>query len=148
MPKLVTRNKFRLYGVSEKLDKRGLYKLVRFKNKAFNEEKNECVIEDMLTNLTNDLYPSDDESFHRSRWFQVCPDDDMNEGEPICIEFDIYKRLDIRNITDLIDTDSGIFQYFILVNGTLTEYQWVVASIHIVYSDEMEWNSPNEEIAF
>ena len=137
MPKLEKNIMVRLYGVSEKLNKRGLYNLVRFKNKALNEEKNKCEIEDMLTNLTKTIYPFDEGSLWESRWFRVCrKDDERNENEPVCIEFDVCYRLEIRDITDLIDVGSGLFGYFILVNGTHTEYQWVVASTHIVYSDK------------
>ena len=137
MPKLEKNIMVRLYGVSEKMGKKGLYKLVPFKNEPFNKEINESEIKDTLTNLTKALYPSDEVSFGERRWFQVCPEyDDTNENEPFCIEFDVYKRLEIRDITDLIDVDSGIFQYFILVNETHTEYQWVVVSTHIVYSDK------------
>ena len=138
--KLVRNNMIRLFGVSKKPDKSGKFKLVPFDNDAFNKEFDAAKIENMLSDLTKALYPFEEGRFGGSRWFQVCPPDEYDEDaeEVSCIEFDVYKRLEILDITDLIDVDSGIFQYFILVNGTHTEYQWVVASMHIVYSGNNE----------
>jgi hypothetical protein len=129
----------KLYGVSEKPDKNGDYKLVKFKNKAFNEVMDEAKIEETLTNLVNDLYGHED----GCRWFHACVEDDSEEVEVLCFDLNdggvswlpYSKRLEIQNIMDLIDAGSGVFQYFILVNGKRTEYQWVVSAWQsIVYS--------------
>ena len=127
MGNLVACRPTRLYGVSKKSGKSGEFKLVPFDNDAFNVEIDESDVEETLTDLVKDLYGHED----RCCWFSVylCDDDDLEETKALCFDIDYDDRLEIRNIVDLIDDGelSGCFQYFILVNGKRTKYQWVVA---------------------
>ena len=131
MGKLVSRKVYRLYIVSEKPDKRGKYQLGLFDKKTFNKEIDEDKIEDTLTDLVNYVY-------YRQNgccWFDVCINDDSDEGKTFCTTIDNFNRLEIQNITNMIDLVPGSFLFYILVNGIRTECRWVVASIHTVYSD-------------
>ena len=138
MPKLVTNCMFRLRSVSEKLNKEGMYPLVPFKNKAFNKnfDMNEVEIDDVLTNLVNDLYGHDQFGNH---WFQVGSDEDKTISLKIDNighhKTDDCDRLKIHNTVDLINFGSGMFQFFILFSAEHKEYQWVVVSLYLVYSD-------------
>lgn len=139
MPKLVTSCMVRLRSVSEKLNKNGGYKLVPFKNDAFNEEIDASEIENMLTDLVDDIYGRE----YGNRWFQVGSDYDTDKDELFSIKIDDFDRpktddcdrLEIHNIVDLIDSGSGIFQFYLLFSESRKEYQWVVASLSIIYSD-------------
>ena len=149
MTKLLVRRMGRLRSVSEKLNKKiGKYPLVSFKDDAFNEEMDANEIEDTLTNLVNDLYGNG----YGNRGFQVSFDCEPHEDEgiyayedeiirinvedyPDRLETDDCDRLEIHNIFDLIDVESGCFQYFILFDRSRYRYQWVVASIYTVFSD-------------
>jgi len=130
MPKLVASRMVRLYGVSKKPGKREEYKPMPFDNDAFNSVFDEAEIEDILTNLLNDLYGHED----GCRWFLVADYGDTDEDETFRIEIDqdhlvdMPNFIEIPNITDLIDVGSGVFQFFILVNGRRTEYQWVISA--------------------
>jgi hypothetical protein len=135
MPKLVSNVVCRLYGVSEKPNKNGEYKLKPFDDDAFNKEFDESKIKDVLTDLTNALYKSEE----GCRWFLMEFTDEKCDDEVFTIKIDCNKRLEIPNITDLFNRDSvdagpGYFKYFILVNATRTEYRWVVVSSYTVYS--------------
>jgi len=119
----------RLYGVSDNLDFETQYlQLVPFDNDAFNEELEECLLEDTLTDFVNDLYGHEDGCF----WFGIGFDDDDDDNMYFRHEIGDNKCVEILNIIDLIDYEldsgTGIFQYFIAVNGSHTEYQWIVAA--------------------
>jgi hypothetical protein len=129
MPKLVASRMVRLYGVSKKPGKREEYKLMQFDNDAFNNVFDEAEIGDILTDLVNDLYGQEE----GNRWFLIADYGDTDEDEMFRIEIDqdplvdIPNFIEIPNITDLIDFGSGVFQFFILVNGRRTEYQWIIS---------------------
>jgi len=138
MPKLQVRAMVRLYGVSEKLNKKGLYKLLPFKNKAFNEEIGESEIEDTLTKLVNDLYCHETQYPWVKCRFLFDFDTDPNELETVRIEIDDDEFLGIEDITDIIDTGSGCCQFYIIVNPTRTEYRWIVATLYNVYTEQKD----------
>jgi len=136
MGNLVACRMVRLYGISKKSGKSDEFKLVPFKNDAFNENIDESELSDTLTDLAKDLYGQDG-----CRWFQAYfeNDEDLQETESFCFEIDYDDRLEIRNLIDLIDSDTGAgygcFRYFILVNGSRSKYDWVVvSSLGTIYS--------------
>ena len=136
MPKLQVREVFRLFGVSEKRNKKGGYALVPFKNDAFNKEFDEDKLEDTLTDLVNDLYSSEAQYPWLKCRFLFDSDTEPNEQETFCIEIGDDERLEIEDISDLIDTGSGIFQFFIFVNPTREDYRWIVVSLCRVYTEQ------------
>jgi hypothetical protein len=126
MPKLVVRETFGLLGVSQKPNKNGLFRLVRFKNRAFknrafNQPVRGSMIEQTLTDLTKSLYNFEE----GSRWFEITGG--KHKGETIRIEITDYECLLIPNIINKIIVGEWEYRFFIIVNGERTEYQWITA---------------------
>jgi len=142
MPKLVARKKFRLYGVSETPDKVGYFSLVPFDNDDFNQIVEEDEIVDTLARLVRAIYGRGG----KRNCYEIT--ENMRESETININIDGYNRLEIPNIIKKYRLQQHA-QLFIVVSADCMKYQWVVTVFqYTVYSDEKEWDSPDEEITF
>ena len=112
----------RLYDLLERRIKGcRLYEYARFS--VYHDVFNECVEEEGLDETLNELA----EAIYGqgSRWFEIT--DDLYDGAgKFCIETD-DDRLEIDDITEEIPVFESDTRFFILVNGTRSEHQWVIA---------------------
>ena len=118
--RLLQSDVFRLYGVSDVLNEEEEYPLESFGNDAFNEDIDAGGIDEALNGLADVTYGNG------SRWFEIT--DDMYDGKgKVCIEINDDDRLEVRDLTDKVDTDSERSRFYILADAQLSEYCWVVA---------------------
>jgi len=122
MPNLVASKMFRLFGVSEHLDEGSQYKLMPLDVDAFNEDIAESDVEDTLKDLAGILY---DQDCCGADWHEIT--DNMRDDGTVSIEIGSNDCLEIQNIIDLIDVDAECSRFFVVVNGTRSDYLWIVA---------------------
>ena len=121
--RLLKQSMYRLYDLSEKQNEDGCYELVPFSDDiaAYNQDIVADSIDETLTELADALYGQG------SRWYEIT-DGDYTEDGKIDMEIDDDNRLEIRDITDTIDSDPERSQFFIVVDANRTDYQWVIAT--------------------
>ena len=98
------------------------YEYARFSvyHDAFNEYIDEAMFDETLNELAYAIYGQ------HSRWFEIT--DDLYDGAgKFRIEIGGDVLLEIKDITDGIPVFSRDTRFYILVNGSFTEYQWVIA---------------------
>ena len=120
MPKLSSREMFRLYGVSENLNEDGVYSLESFDDDAFNEDIYIDDLDETLNGWADATYGQG------GRWCEITDDSFDSEGN-ISIEINGDDRLEIQDIIDKISTDSERSRFYVGVDAQLSEYRWVVA---------------------
>jgi len=126
MLKLEKMEVFGLHGLSKKPNKNGQFRLVEFKNDAFNKPIEGKEIVNTLADLTDDLYSLDEGSC----WYEITADMCDGTTDLVEIETEDGNTLAIPKITDKVDLDEGQYRFFIIVNEDRTEYQWVVALLY------------------
>ena len=87
---------------------------------GFNQNIDEDDFDEVFNQLAYAIYGPG------SRWFEIT--DDLYDGAgKFRIEIDGSDRLEIKDITDEIPVFDEDTRFYILVNGTRTEHQWVIA---------------------
>ena len=114
--------KYRLYSVSETLNKKGRYCLEAFADTAYNEVINERDIDVTLWQLADALFGQSG-----CHCFEIPDDIQTAEDGRLCIDIDDTDCLEIRDIVGEINVDPEDSRLYVLVNASRTEYYWVAA---------------------
>ena len=91
-----------------------------------------CEINDTLTELTKTLYKHEE-----SRWYEITGN--MCDGGVVQIGIKYNERVFIPLIIDDIDVGEGEYRFFIIVNESRTEYQWVTAILLATGYMDVNW---------
>jgi len=115
MGEFVSRERFRVYGVSESPNENGRFQLVPFEKAAFNRAVVENKIEDKIFKVAEALYGY-------GHGAGLCP---IYSGS-ILTKNSI--GFDIQNIVDLVDdADPRHSMFYLVFKGQNTECRWFVA---------------------